>query len=233
MANPNFIHADPYHWPYNGNLQTNNTCLLVIDMQVDFCSKGGYVDSMGYDVGLLQQPIERIRKVLDCMRDKGYHVMFTREGHRPDLSDLNENKRWRTSRGGAEIGSPGPCGRFLVRGERGWDIIPELAPRPGEPIIDKPGRSSFVHTDLDLLLRSKSICNLIITGVTTDVCVHSTMRHADDLGYECLLLEDCCAATVAENHTAAVNMIKTEGGVFGSVSESSKLIEALRNIPSE
>ena len=227
MAAQTFIDADPYRWPYNGKLDHSNTCLVVIDMQVDFCSMGGYVDSMGYDITLLRKPIEPIRQVLDCMRRHGYHIIFTREGHRPDLSDLNENKRWRTSRGGAEIGSPGPCGRFLVRGEPGWDIIPELAPRLGEPIVDKPGRGSFVHTDLDLLLRSKSICNLIFVGVTTDVCVHSTMRHADDLGYECLLLEDCCAATVHDNHVAAVNMIKTEGGVFGSVSDSSKLLAAI------
>ncbi|MGZ8934910.1 MAG: biuret amidohydrolase [Methylobacter sp.] len=222
-----FVSADPYPFPYNGDLRPQNTCLIIIDMQFDFCGEGGYVDKMGYDLSLTRAPIEPIRSVLEICRRKGFHIIHTREGHRPDLADLPENKRWRSRRIGAGIGDPGPCGRILVRGEPGWDIIPELAPLPEEPIIDKPGKGSFYATDLDLLLHNRGIDNIVLTGITTDVCVHTTMRDANDRGYECLLLADCCGATDFNNHQAALNMIKMQGGVFGAVSDSKSFIESI------
>jgi nicotinamidase-related amidase len=223
------VDANPYPWPFDGAATPANTALMVIDMQFDFVGLGGYVDRMGYDLSAVRAPIGPIAALLARARALGMHVIHTREGHRPDLADLPANKRWRSRQIGADgvgIGDPGPNGRILVRGEPGWDIIPELAPQPGEPIVDKPGKGSFCATDLELMLNLRGIRNLVLTGVTTDVCVHTTMREANDRGFECVIVSDGTGATDRGNHDAALKMVTMQGGVFGAVASSSQLLEA-------
>jgi nicotinamidase-related amidase len=221
------VRADPYPWPYDGPIDAARTALLCIDWQTDFCGRGGYVDAMGYDLELTRAGLEPTAKVLAAVRAERWLVVHTREGHRPDLSDCPPNKVWRSKRIGGGIGDPGPAGRMLVRGEPGWEIVPEVAPISGELVVDKPGKGAFYATELDLLLRTRGITNLVITGITTDVCVHTTMRDANDRGYECLLLSDCTGATDYGNYLAALKMVTMQGGVFGAVAPSSALLEAI------
>ena len=199
------------------------TALVVIDMQRDFLEPGGFGAMLGNDVALLQSAVEPLQRVLAAAREAGLMIVHTREGHRPDLTDAPPAK---LARGGF-IGTEGPKGRILVRGEYGHDIVDELAPAPGEVVLDKPGKGSFCATDLDLILRNRRITSLIVTGVTTEVCVHTTVREANDRGYECLVLSDCCGSYFPEFHEVALRMIAAQGGIFGWVGTSTDLLAAL------
>ncbi len=216
------VDAEPY--PYILRLQS--TVLLVIDMQRDFLETGGFGDALGNDVSLLRATIDPMRAVMAAARAAGMTVIHTREGHRPDLSDLSAAK-YRRGNFPTRIGDRGPMGRILVRGEAGHDIIAELAPIPGEPVIDKPGKGAFYATDLEAILSSRGITHLIVCGVTTEVCVHTTVREANDRGFDCLVLSDCTGSYFPELHEAALAMIKAQGGIFGWVAPSSALLEAL------
>lgn len=213
-------------------LDSGRTAFISIDMQTDFCGKGGYVDTMGYDLSLTAAAIEPIKNVLDAIRGTDIKVIHTREGHEPDLSDAPYNKVLRSKIIGEGYGigetPEGGMGRLLTRGEPNWDIIDELYPIPGEIVIDKAGKGAFTTSNLHLVLKNLGVTHLVIAGITTDVCVHTIMREANDFGYWCLLLKDCVGATDYGNHLAAIKSVKMQGGVFGNVSDSVRFIKAVK-----
>jgi len=216
------VQAEPYEFAF----APSTTALVIIDMQRDFVDAGGFGELLGNDVSLLRKAIAPTKRVLDAARERGLLVIHTREGHRPDLADLPEAKKLR-GRLKTGIGDPGPMGRILVRGEYGHDIIDELKPAPGEPVVDKPGKGAFYATDLDSMLHHRGIRSLVVCGVTTEVCVNTTVREANDRGYDCLVLEDCVGSYFPEFQVAALAMIKAQGGIFGWVSDSARFLAAL------
>ncbi len=216
------VAAEPY--PYE--FIPEQTALLIIDMQRDFLEPGGFGEMLGNDVGQLRRTIEPNKRLLAAWREAGLTVLHTREGHRPDLSDLPPAKKVR-GHGTTTIGDPGPMGRILIRGEAGHDIIPELYPLPGEAVIDKPGKGAFFATDLQAILQNLGIKSLVVTGVTTEVCVNTTVREANDRGYECLVPSDCVGSYFPEFQEMGLKMIKAQSGIFGWVTDSDKILAAL------
>ncbi|MGH7776158.1 MAG: cysteine hydrolase family protein [Candidatus Dormibacterales bacterium] len=212
--------------PYPFEFNPASTALLVIDMQRDFVEPGGFGEQLGNDVRGLRAVIPPLRRLLEAWRQAGLRVVHTREGHRPDLSDCPPSKLER-GRLSVRIGDVGPMGRVLIRGSQGHGIVSELAPLETEPVIDKPGKGAFFGTDLDPLLRNWGIGSLVVTGVTTEVCVTTTVRDANDRGYECLVLSDCCGSYFPEFHRVSLEMVVAQGGIFGWVSSSADLLEAL------
>jgi nicotinamidase-related amidase len=207
--------------------QPRTTALLVIDMQRDFLHPEGYAARAGLDIAPLRRAIEPLSRVLAAARAAGLTIVHTREGHLPDLCDCPPYKLERSRRAGAEIGAVGPMGRLLVRGERGHDFIDALQPQAGEIVIDKPGYSAFEHTALGQVLTTRGVDTLILTGITTEVCVSSTLRTAVDRGYRCFTVADACASSDAHLHAAALRMIDVEGGIFGEVVSAAQAVAAL------
>jgi nicotinamidase-related amidase len=222
------VEAEPYEFEFD----PATTALLIIDFQRDFVDPGGFGEALGNDVSPLREAVSRTRRVLDAARRAGLFIVHTREGHRPDLSDLPPAKKAR-GRLAVGIGDPGPMGRILVRGEYGHDIVDELKPLPGEPVVDKPGKGAFYATDLDQILKDRGIKQLVVCGVTTEVCVQTTVREANDRGYDCLVLSDCVASYFPEFQRVALDMIKAQGGIFGWVTTSDKFLAALARAQSE
>jgi biuret amidohydrolase len=212
--------------PATLGISLDRAALVIIDMQRDFLEPGGFGAALGNDVSRLKVAVEPCQDVLAAFRKLGVLVIHTREGHRPDLTDAPPHK---VDRGdpAMRIGAPGPMGRILVRGEPGHDIIPELYPEAGEPVIDKPGKGAFYQTDLDLMLRNRGIDTLFVCGVTTEVCVNTTVREANDRGYRCIVLADCCASYFPEFHEFGLRMVKAQGGIFGSVAQSRSLLAGM------
>ena len=224
------ITSNPYNFPIDGDLIADKTALLIIDMQRDFCASSGYLSIRGGDMTAVQAIIPRIVDIRSKCRDAGIDVLYTREGHRSNLSDLPRCKQMKTKLLGAEIGSSGPLGRLLIRGEYGWDLVEELKPNETEFVLDKPGTGSFYGTELDHILRNKKIENIIMTGVTTGVCVSSTVREAADHGYNVLVLEDCCAEFDQHTQDISIELLKVEGGYLSTVSDSVTFLSAMSHV---
>ena len=212
--------------PYEFSFERASCALVIIDMQRDFVDPGGFGEALGNDVSLLRKAIAPTRKVLDAARKKGMLVVHTREGHRADLSDLPLAKKLR-GRLKNGIGDPGPMGRILVRGEYGHDIVDALKPAPGEPVVDKPGKGAFYATDLDSLLHNRGIRQLVVCGVTTEVCVNTTVREANDRGYDCLLVEDCTESYFPAFKQATLEMVRAQGGIVGWTAPSTAVVAGL------
>ncbi|KAF2792986.1 Isochorismatase hydrolase [Melanomma pulvis-pyrius CBS 109.77] len=221
--------ATPYAWPHDRTLSPRTTALLIIDMQRDFLSQGGYLDSQGYSPARFQAIIPRLVSLLSTFRRAGFPIYHTREGHEPHMATISSREKHRSGVNGARIGSQGPLGRLLIRGERGHDIISELCPLPNEAIIDKPGRGAFTHTELDAALRCRGVKNLVVCGVTADACVSSTVREASDRGYDVLVVEDGVESVNDELKWWSLEAIRVEGGLFGVTSECRDIIEAVES----
>ena len=222
------LSGNPHDFPLSGELRPENTALLVIDMQHDFCSEGGYLHRLGASLNGLRAPIAPMGRVLAAARAAGYHVIHTREGYRSDLADLQPWKRGGSPNDAIAIGDAGPMGRALIRGEPCWEIISELAPAPGEQILDKASYGPFATTNIDALLRNRGVRNLVLTGVTTDCCVTSCLREALDRGYDCLVLTDCVGSADPIHHEAALTLMRKRSGVFGTTTTSVAFIDAIK-----
>ena len=216
------IKARPFDFPYDGKLDPARSALLVIDLQIDFVSADGYLAKRGYDVTPVRAILPAVRSVIEAVRSVGGLVVYTRQGYRADLADMTPYERWRRQRGGLE-GT-----RVLVRGSPGFEIVPELRVLPGDVTVDKTANGAFTYTDLEQILRVRSIEHLLFSGCTTDVCVHTTLREAHDRNFQCLLIEDACASGDAYAHAAAVHMVTVEDGVFGAVATAGDVMEGLR-----
>jgi nicotinamidase-related amidase len=226
---PIVIEAQPFRFPIAESLDPARTAFIAIDMQVDFCGEGGLVDRWGR-LAPMRAPIAPIARCFAAARRVGIRVIHTRETYKPDLSDFPPMRHLRQTARGVATGDKGPKGRHLIQGEKCWDFVPELKPLPGETVIDKPGYGAFYKTDLEAILKKANIAQLVLTGVTTDCCVNSTLREAEDRGFECLVIEDGCAAPRPESHAAMMAMLRT-GGVFGTVADSAAFIAALERLP--
>ena len=226
MTGPRFVSLEME--PRKAPIDFSKTALIMIDMQRDFLEPGGFGELLGNNVSKLQRAIEPCKQILDAARKAGLLVIHTREGHRPSLSDLHSAKAQRLGSSSKKvIGEPGPKGRILVRGEEGHDIIKQLYPAKGEPVVDKPGKGSFYATDLECILNAQHIQNLLVCGVTTEVCVHTTIREANDRGFYCIAVSDCCASYNDEFHEVALRMVSAQNAIFGSVSDAKSVVSAL------
>lgn len=227
---PSLSGATPYAWPLSGGWSARDTAVIVIDMQRDFLSPQGYFGALGESNHHLLNAIAPAKQFIAAMRELGVLMIHTRESHRPELVDLHDNKRAKAVLSGSPIGSEGPLGRLLVRGEWGCDFHEGFEPQAGEIVVDKPGNSAFYATDLEHILRAKHIRHIMLLGVTTDVCVSSTMRDANDRGYDCLLIENCCGAATQTLHEAVVASVEREGGIFGAHTQSHTVLQQLASV---